>query len=237
MLSDDNAPQSMPNAQLAALCARETDLFLHQKAYDPQYCFELFRRAFKERLEEAWDLIVKQYQAEVLKWVKRHPSFRATNEEAEGFVFEAFMKMWQAISPEKFDSFSGLAGLLGYLKMCVGSILIDRTRTIDRLNPDELDETHEEQLASHDPSPEQQLLSKMDSQQLLEALRHKIPDKKEWLVITAMYLLDLKPREILIRYKKEFESMDEIYRIKQNVFARLRRDDDLRGFFVFASDN
>jgi hypothetical protein len=34
----------------------------------------------------------------------------------------------------------------------------------------------------------------------------------------------LKPQELLEHYRSLFSDLDEIYRIKQNVIARLRRD-------------
>lgn len=39
---------SFPTPDLAKHCQTETDHFLHQRQYDPHYCYELFVRAFHQ---------------------------------------------------------------------------------------------------------------------------------------------------------------------------------------------
>jgi len=44
------------------------------------------------------------------------------------------------------------------------------------------------------------------------------------------FVLALKPQEIFDLLRNRFRDIDEIYRVKQNVISRLRRDSDFRKF-------
>jgi len=46
----------------------------------------------------------------------------------------------------------------------------------------------------------------------------------------GIFVLALKPRELCDYYEGLFENVEEVYRIKQNIFARLRRDEEIRKF-------
>ncbi|HEU0296959.1 MAG TPA: hypothetical protein VFR47_29745 [Anaerolineales bacterium] len=227
-MSPNNDPQHMTNADLARHCARETHLYFRQQQYDPSFCIELFRRAFKERDQDAWETICAQYQPLVLGWVKGHPGFAATNEDAEYFVNGAFWKIAASITPAKFDSFPSLAALLNYLRACTGTMIIDYNRMANRLNLEELDE----RLASSEPLPEDQVSEQTSDRQLWEWVNERLQDRKEKLVIEGLFVLDLKPRTLYSRHKHEFADVAEIYRIKQNVVARLSRDEEFRVRFA-----
>ena len=88
------------------------------------------------------------------------------------------------------------------------------------------DEATEEE--SGDPSPEEQAIHHSDGQRLWQFIRDHLHDEKERIVIHCSFVLDIKPQEIYELYPQLFESVDEIYRIKQNVITRLRRDPELR---------
>jgi hypothetical protein len=50
----------------------------------------------------------------------------------------------------------------------------------------------------------------------------------------GLFVLDLKPRELYLRHKHEFADVAEVYRVKQNVIARLSRDAEFRSMFADA---
>ncbi len=93
-------------AGIAHRCAQETELFFQRQSYDPQYCFELFRRAIMDRNQRAWELVYAQYRSLVAGWVERNSAFRSSGEETQFFVNRAFEKMWVALTPAKFKQFS-----------------------------------------------------------------------------------------------------------------------------------
>ena len=63
---------SIPTADLDQRCANETDKFTRQQPNDPQWCFELLRRALAERDVDAFTYVYRTYEVLVLSWVRHH---------------------------------------------------------------------------------------------------------------------------------------------------------------------
>jgi hypothetical protein len=215
---------------LARHCAEETDHYYHSQKYDPQYCFEIFRRAIIDRDQFAWEIILSQYQPLVLKWVNQHPGFLSTGEEDEYFINRAFEKIWIALTPEKFSKFTALASLLSYLKMCVHSVITDqnRARQFSAVEAAASDRPQDFQ-ASEDShlSIEDQALEQDFRQHFWQSIQTRLQDEKEQRVVYDSFFLALKPREIQKLAPNLFTSVEEVYLIKQNILARFRRDDEL----------
>jgi hypothetical protein len=212
--------------ELAQKCRQETNNYFRHQDHDDRYCFELFRRAIQKQDKYAWDAICVQYQSLVTGWVSQHPGFESSGEEAEYFVNGAFGKISGTLSPEKFQSFSDLGYLLRYLKMCVHSVITDYNRAADYADLSGLDEAEEEE--SPEMSPEDQALDDSNRQAFWSLTRTRLHDEKERLVIHGSFVLDLKPQEIYEHFQSVFSDVDEIYRVKQNIIARLRRDAEFR---------
>jgi len=210
--------------ELARRCARETEAFFQGKRCDSRYGFELFRRAIVERDERAWHLLYAQYDALVAGWVQRHPLLSASGEDASYFVNRAFERMWLALSPEKFARFDDLKSVLRYLQMCVHSVIVDHVRREDR----DIDEIQEETRSSDgdavESTLESQVFDRMVNEQFWQLVHTRLRDDREWLVIYGSFVLGLKPREMLGQYDHLFNDVSEVYRVKQNVLTRLRRD-------------
>lgn len=223
-MSQDTAPQHMSNAELAELCARETHRYFHEKQHDPGFCFELFRRALKLGDQVAWEAVYVQYKPIIAGKIKQHSGFQTTNEDVEFFLNGAFTKMFKAIPPEKFDGFDSLAALVQYLKACAFSMILDYNRASQAADLLEMDESLERRVP-HEPSPEKRVTEELTSQQLWTEVAKRTLNRKERLVLEGLFALELKPRELYERHRSDFESVAEIYRIKQNVLARLSRDE------------
>jgi hypothetical protein len=222
--------QQMAVAELARRCADETELYFHHKTHDTQYCFELFRRAIRQGDQLSWEMICLQYQPLVTGWIKQHPRFESSSEEIQYFVNGTFAKIAGTLTPEKFAGFSEVASLLRYLKMCVHSVIFDHTRKMDQMNMSVLDDASEE--VSTDPLPEEQTSDHLSRQALWGFVDARLNqnDPKERYVIHGSFVLDLKPQEIFDHFRNVFTDVDEIYRVKQNVLARLRRDPEMQRF-------
>jgi hypothetical protein len=52
-------------------------------------------------------------------------------------------------------------------------------------------------------------------------------DEKERRVVYGSFVLALKPRELYAQFQDTFRDVNEVYRVKENVLARLRRDAEL----------
>ena len=119
-----------------------------------------------------------------------------------------------SISAEKFDRF-GLSGLLRYLKMCVGSVIIDHIRTRERYKLELEDENPVNLLVDEGQGVEEQVISQLDSAMLWNLMDDLVKDQREWTVFLGSYVYALKPREILNQYPGEFRDIKQIYRIKK----------------------
>jgi DNA-directed RNA polymerase specialized sigma subunit len=191
----------------------------------------LFRRAIRENDQYAWEIIFNQYQSLVTGWVRHHQGFKPSGEEEQFFVTGAFAKISSILTAEKFDKFSDLKALLSYLKMCVHSVITDYNRKADQASLQISFEDIQIDIKSSDPAPESKVLDKLGNQTLWTQLKERLNDEKERLVMQGVFVLALKPRELCDYYKGTFENVEEVYRIKQNIFARLRRDSEFRGLF------
>ena len=215
---------------VARRCQQETDLFFQGQKYDPRYCFELFCRAIIGRDQHAWQLVYAQYCPLVAGWVERHPAFPDSGEEAQYFVNRAFEKMWAAMTPDKFSHFSNLKSLLRYLQMCVHSVILDQIRVAERsaatIHTDRLGATGR----TRGPVVEEQALAQVHRQEFWREIDARLRTDKERQVVYGSFILALKPREIHAQFRETFRDVHEVYRVKENVLARLRRDTELHEF-------
>lgn len=220
---------SLTLSGVARHCAEESDHFFHRRAHDPRFCFELFRRAIEERDEHAWSLLCDQYRPLVAGWVKRNEAFASSKENVSYFVNGAFAKMWSAVSAEKFADFDDLKSLLRYLQLCVASVIMDHVRAVEyheRL--EDLPPNVEEATGVH---VEQRALEQADRKSFWEAINARLNDEQEKLVVYYSYVVGFKPSQILEHRPDAFADVRDIYRTKENVLARLRRDEALKELF------
>jgi DNA-directed RNA polymerase specialized sigma24 family protein len=215
-------------AGLSHRCGQETESFFRRAAYDPAFCYELFRRALLERNQRAYDCLYAQYQPLVAGWIERHPSFPGAGEEVQYFVNRTFEKMWHALTPEKFVRFTDLKALLSYLKLCTHSVVIDHARARQHAILDE--EASDATLASQsgESNLEEDTIERAQHQEFWRQINLRLADEKEQAVVFGSFVLAMKPAELQVRYPHLFGDVREVYRIKQNVLDRLRRDPELR---------
>lgn len=213
---------------IAHRCAQETELFFQRKSYDPRYCFELFRRAITGRNQRAWELVYTQYRSLVAGWVERHSAFPSSGEETQYFVNRAFEKMWVAVTPDRFGRFPDLKSLLRYLQMCVHSVVLDQVRVAEQAEVGAEADIASVEGEAEGATPEDQALARVQGQELWAHISERLHNEKERRVICGCFVLGLKPKEIYAEGKDNFRDVREVYRIKENVLARLRRDAELK---------
>src|SRR5262245_51124329 len=114
--------------QLAQRCVEETDKFNRRQSNDPQYCFELLRRALAEGAAEAFTSAYQIYERQVLKWVYGHSGFAETGESADFFARSALSTFYFALRGPKFARFPALQHVLAYLKLCVHTAIAQYLR-------------------------------------------------------------------------------------------------------------
>jgi DNA-directed RNA polymerase specialized sigma24 family protein len=219
--------QRLSLSGIAHRCAKETELFFARMRHDPRPCFELFRRAMVDGCQRAWDLVYVQYHALVTSWVQRHHSFLACGEEATFLVNRAFEKMWSAMTPEKFSRFPDLKSVLRYLQMCAYSAVVDAARKAGPPSADVEAETLPVGGAPGGRPVDDHAISQVHRREFWEAIVSRLNDDQERCVVYGSYVLGLKPRELLDEYPDTFDDVRAVYRVKENILARLRRDEAL----------
>ena len=209
-------------ASVAQHCKLESQRFFQKQPFNPHYCYELFRRAVLQRVEEAWSLLVEQYLPEVLNWVQHDENFHATGEEALYFANRAFERLWQGITPQKFANYPSLNALLRYLQMCASTAIIDHMRTkahrtIQQSVP--LAET----INLPNPLQEAMLWQETEREEFWQLVQKHLKDEREFWLLYYRYAQDLMPQKICERYPEQFPNVDEVYLMLQNIMVRLRR--------------
>lgn len=230
MTESSEALQNMQLARLADECDRESRRFFKREPYDPDYCYEIFRRAILQADEQAWHAIYEQYASLVTSWVYKHAAFHTSAEQAEYFVNRAFERMWLAITPEKFHQYPDLKALLKYLQMCVFSAIIDQARKSSLVEL-ELEAYEHFNPGTNRSDMEKHVLDSLQRRKLWEEIEKRFNSQEERIVLYASFALGQKARQILASHPDSFANVEEIYLIKQNVMARLRRDTGLRDLF------
>ncbi len=215
-------------SELVHRCAQETERFFQGQDSDPQYCFQLFRRAILEHDQAAWEALHTQYQSLVAGWVRQHRGFEASGEEAQYFVNRAFEKIWAALTAEKFGRFSDLGPLLRYLKLCVHSVIVDHNRSLDQADLYALAEESAVETKSPGPTVEEWALDRDYRLRFWDWINARLHDEKERRVVYSSFVLALKPRELYDQFRNTFADVEEVYRVKQNVLTRLRRDPEFQ---------
>jgi hypothetical protein len=67
-------------------------------------------------------------------------------------------------------------------------------------------------------------------QEFWREINARVRDEKEHRVVYGSFVLALKPRELYAQFRETFRDVNDVYRVKENVLARLRRDAELREF-------
>ncbi len=227
----DGDPRMLELEELRSLCAAETERFFRHQDSDARYCYEVFRRAIVAHDQSAWECIYTQYQALVLSWIHRHGLSTVLSEEPGYLANRAFERLWVGVSSNKFANFPDLKSILRYLQMCVNAVLVDaaRSRTRASLVEDEA----LERSASHSSeqrSMEDSVLRKTQAEQLWSLLEERCKDYKERCILVGMFVNALKARQLYAEYPGLFQDIQEVYRVKENLLARLQRDQELAAY-------
>jgi hypothetical protein len=230
-MSDQSDLNSLSLYILKHRCSEESDRYFRRQDHDPRYCFELIRRAVVDQNQHAWNLVYTQYQPLVSGWIKRHTLFTSLDEELQFFINRAFEKMWHVLTPEKFAQFPDLKSILRYLQMCVHSVMVDTMRAREQaMLLEDLPGEPMVTIGNGLDGPEIQIVDRSQADSLWEWIEMRLKNDQERRVVYCSFVLDLKPSQIYDQHKDIFQSVREIYQIKENILARLRRDQELEKF-------
>jgi DNA-directed RNA polymerase specialized sigma24 family protein len=184
--------------------------------------YELFRRAIVYRDADAWAAIHACYRSLLLSWAYRCGAGIRTADSAEDIADQALARAWLALKPADFDAFPSLARLLGYLRTCVATTVIDSTRTRAAA------ERAEQALQILAPAtPEQTVLATLDCDALWRAAVALAAESAERVILVESLVYGLPPRMIWARHPQIFPDIATIYSTKRSLFNRLQCNPEL----------
>jgi hypothetical protein len=215
--------------ELAQRCAEETEKFSRRRDNDPQFCFELLRRALADGTPEAFTRVYRNYERQVLSWVYSHSGFAQTGESADFFARSALSTFYFALRGPKFAQFTSLAKVLTYLKLCVHTAIMQYLRDQRPAAMMPLDAANE---LVHTPD----LDNRADAAELWAHICQLLPDPRDRLLARYVFLQDLKPQQIVssdpAQWSGEREISVALYRIRR----LLRNDAELRRMAGLSAD-
>jgi hypothetical protein len=225
---DSHDFRAMDCDKVADCCREATDRYFNRLSYDDRSCLELFRRALQEQDQYAWKLVFEQYDSLVLAWVSRHPAYGSADEDQEFFMNRAFANFWRAFNrdPHKFSQFDDLRSLLQYLKLCVFTAVqeyVERKMESSQVSLAD----HTVDIVSEESDPIIVMNDRMLANAVWEYVSSALKSEQESIVAREFLLYDMKPREIYARYEEHFSGVGQVRRVKGNLMARLRRDQQL----------
>lgn len=224
--SDEHALAHLPLPQLEQWCRREIAAYQRHRDGSPQQSraqYELFRRALVLRDEGAWTVLYGLYEHLMRRWLWTAGSTCSwlVGDEMTSLVNLALSKLARAITAENFAAFAHLPALLGYLRRCTFTVLIDEQRA--RANTPALAPFEGESFHLADAGGLDRCLDEVAMQTLLTQLLSLLPHPQERLFLIATYRDGDRPRDLVQRSPDLFASEEEVYRIRQRVLRRLQR--------------
>ncbi|MGB0385303.1 MAG: hypothetical protein ACPGWR_10815 [Ardenticatenaceae bacterium] len=198
-------PRQLTLVGVTYRCKKQTARFQNRLSSDPKFCYELWRRALEDRDEDAWNFVYAQYESLVISYIRRHPYYNNCYEEAPAFVPEIFVRIWQAIPPERFRKFPSLPSLLKFLQVTVYRLILNKCRAEPPLPP----------LIS---SPQ------IDRQKFWACIEQHAKSEQERIIVRERLREERKPAEIIQRHPQLFPNKKSVFRATEYLRARLRRD-------------
>jgi len=205
---------------LTTVCI-EGDWEMHDDSY------ELFRRAVEERDADAWAAIAERYRNLMIVWVVRCPSTTTSRESVEDLADRVLTQAWKALTPERFAAFPSTATLMGYLRSCVISTVIDAARA--QVAYERAIQHGEEECG---PMPEPAVIERLGRDELWELVNQLVTSETERVALVERFVLDLPPREIQARHPALFTDVSMVYKALRNLCVRLRRNPELQRLYA-----
>jgi len=130
------------------------------------------------------------------------------------------------------EGFTDLASILKYLKMCLGSVLLDAARVRRRQACLSIDDLPSDAPTIDDPSAA--IVGQIAGRELWQAVEAELRDESERLVAQLSFVAGLTPRDICARHPDRFAEVNDVYRLKRNLIERLRRSQAIQQLLSLA---
>ncbi|MCC6616924.1 MAG: sigma-70 family RNA polymerase sigma factor [Anaerolineae bacterium] len=210
---------------IARRCAEETWKFLRQLEQDTRYCFELWRRALGEQIDDALRHIYLIYIPLLAGRARRHKQFAMSCGDSDYFARVALANFYRACRGARFtDMFPELAPAMKYLNACLHSAIVQDVRDNPPAPPLPEDDTG--LIAPPDPSEHD-----LRKSELWAHIRAVLDDAQDEALSYKRFVLQMTPAEIMRAEQGLWPSTRDISVALQRIRRKLRKDDTLRGLF------
>jgi hypothetical protein len=169
------------------------------------------------------------YSHLVSSWILRYAvQTHLSQEDVASLINASFATISRSITAERFGDFSSIEQLLAYFKLCVRSVVFDELR---REGPRKLREQSIEAIEDEPlfDDPAETVAAELEVGEFWRIVGCALSGTDERLVVQQICLLGRSPRELQQCYPAVFPEVTDIYRIKRNIMARLRRNHQLLG--------
>ena len=207
---------------MANSCAEETRKFLRQLSSDTRYCFELFRRAYGDVLDDALSRIYDIYLPMLARRARRHPLYFQSCQNDDYFARVALSSFYRVNRGVRFEEkFSVLPGVIRYLYACLHSAITEDVRDNARIVEPPSDDT--DSIGEAAP-----VAQELDSNELWDYICKLLPEPELQQLAYIRFALSMKPAEIVQRYPQTWATEREVSVALQLIRRRLRKDPWLR---------
>lgn len=207
-------PTNMSLEALVAQCSREINAAASGEAHSEQYWKELLCRATVQRDDAAREALLYHLRRLVRTLIGSHPRKElAYQVETEAYyVTRACEQFWQAAVAQE-AALDRPSTALQYLRVSLNGVILDALRA----------HAHLEMISSLDPVEKQGLEEKAGEgdQVCWKSICKLLPSEREQRAAYLLFCCGLQPGDIICLYPQEFNSLQEIARVRYTIIERL----------------
>ncbi len=211
--------------RLVERCKAETERFRKNLEHVDDFCYELFRRAFDDRNNEALASVYQVYFAFVMSWVHRHPAFDSGRMVDEHVVSDSMSQFIYNMRQKPLSDFPSISAIMTYLKKCVHSAVIAERRQQEKHQF--VEEIPELIVGASTGGIESQIISAEIWDRVIEILE----DEEDILLARLVFLQSLPPRIITSEYPHRWADAESVRVARQRITRKLKRDPILIDMF------
>lgn len=182
-----------------------------------QYYLEMFRRAIKERNNDAQRWLEHHFKAMLMDWIRAHPSrVQACQLHPEEFyVIQAFKRCWQTSIQHQGFEFKSVADVLHYLQVFLNAAILDELRSYSRSGIAQLEKSFEVSGSfSNDDN---------GNREVWRSIEEKLSDARKRRLAFLLFHCALGPVEIVRRCPQDFSDVQEVSRMRRDIMELLSR--------------
>jgi hypothetical protein len=223
---DGSCPHCLPLKALVVRCQNERRSFQRHDASDERFAMELLARAVHDGNQLAWAAFIDEFGELVVAHIRCHPAHALVPEDDLFWVNRTFQRFTQAVGPDRLDRFSSLGAVLGYLKMCAHSALMDELRALKRRQELSLEMLADSLDSGTDP--EDSTVATLSAEALWRVVMEELIDETDRLIARLSFKHAYKPGEIYTKYPGQFTCITDVYDRKRKIVDRLRRNPSIQ---------